>query len=143
MKKFMGGQTVFYALAVAAGISAVGCGKEEPEIAAPKPAETGAGASVGATVTASDPVAPPPVSAPPTATGTPTTPEAPEMTVPSKDALEVVTMATQSFFIANDRAPKSLDELVSSGYLKRLPVPPVGKKYVYDAENAKLSLADQ
>lgn len=63
--------------------------------------------------------------------------------MPSKDALEVVTQAAQSFFIANDRAPKSLDELVNSGYLKKLPAPPPGKKYVYTPEDAKLSLADQ
>jgi competence protein ComGC len=66
-----------------------------------------------------------------------------EVEVPSKDALEAVTMATQSFFIAHERAPKSLEELVSSGYLRKLPAPPAGKKYVYDAANANISLADQ
>jgi len=63
--------------------------------------------------------------------------------VPSKDALEAVTMAAQSFFIAHERAPKSLEELVSSGYLRKLPTPPAGKKYVYDPERANIALADQ
>ncbi|HEY1171628.1 MAG TPA: hypothetical protein VGH19_09680 [Verrucomicrobiae bacterium] len=130
---------------VLTGVLASGCGGDESEDstspAQPSPAQA---VQPTADISTPTPVAPPPPGA--ASVGTPVgqaTPEAPEMTVPSKDALEVVTMATQSFFIANDRAPKSLDELVSSGYLKRLPVPPVGKKYVYDAENAKLSLADQ
>lgn len=66
-----------------------------------------------------------------------------EVEVPSKDALEAVTLATQSFFVANQRAPRTLDELVSSGYLRKLPAPPAGKKYVYNAETANISLADQ
>jgi competence protein ComGC len=63
--------------------------------------------------------------------------------VASKDALEVVTQAAQSFFIANERAPKSLEELVSSGFLRQLPAPPEGKKYVYDPTVASLTLADK
>jgi len=63
--------------------------------------------------------------------------------VPSKDALDAVTKAVQSFFINKERAPKNLEELVASGFLKKLPAPPAGKKYVYDPERANITLANQ
>lgn len=52
-------------------------------------------------------------------------------------------MAVQSYFIRYDRAPATLDELINSGYLRKLPAPPAGKKYVYDAEKANIRLENQ
>ena len=128
--------------------SFTGCGKGEPEpTAAPvQPAADPNAGQVAVTPVATAPGTPPPpidVSAPPPMTATAPAVAAAESDVPSKDALEAVTHALQSFSIAHERAPKSLEELISSGYLRKLPPPPAGKKYVYVPEINNISLADQ
>lgn len=37
----------------------------------------------------------------------------------------------------------SLDDLVTKGYLKKLPTPPAGMKWAYDSKKWKVSLAPQ
>lgn len=119
---------------------AVGCGGD-PEPVLPQPA-TPAVQPMGEATPVSGAVPPPSAAgAPPAATAVATT--APEQEIPSKDALEAVTMAVQSYFIRYDRAPATLDELINSGYLRKLPAPPAGKKYVYDAEKANIRLENQ
>ncbi len=137
---------------VLAGV--VGCGDDKPEAAKPvTPAKQEAPAKPPTEVSIGTPTVNTAVSAPPPGAGVATPPPgsapaapgaaaaAPE--VPSKDALEAVTHAVQSFFINKERAPKNLEELVASGFLKKLPTPPAGKKYVYDPERANIVLADQ
>jgi len=45
-------------------------------------------------------------------------------------------------FKRND-APKSLNDLVKEGYLKRLPTPPPGKQYKFDPRTMHVTLADR
>ena len=49
----------------------------------------------------------------------------------------------QLFNAQEGRYPKDLDELVTQHYLGKLPAPPVGMKFVYDAEQGKVSVAPQ
>jgi hypothetical protein len=43
-----------------------------------------------------------------------------------------LTQALRKFAAENRRVPKSLDELVSAGYLPELPGAPAGKRFVFD-----------
>jgi hypothetical protein len=47
----------------------------------------------------------------------------------------------QLFNAQEGRFPKDLDELVTQHYLGKLPDPPVGMKFVYDADQGKVSVA--
>jgi hypothetical protein len=49
----------------------------------------------------------------------------------------------QLFNAQEGRNPKDLDELVAQKYIGRLPDPPAGMKFVYDASLGKVSLASQ
>jgi hypothetical protein len=44
-------------------------------------------------------------------------------------ALQVLTQAVRRYGVEQRRAPTSLDELVSNGYLDGIPQPPAGKKF--------------
>jgi hypothetical protein len=134
-------------LAVILAGTVVGCGDAEDKKTAPAttPVAPAAPASVGEPAPAAVTAPPPPsgqVTAPPSGAAAGTAPAA-VAEVPSKDALEAVTHAVQSFFIQKERAPKNLEELISAGFLRKLPTPPPGKKYVYDPERANIILADQ
>ena len=131
-------------LTVLIASAAVGCGGgDEDSTKSATPAKVETPAEVTTTTTTTAPPPPIDIAAPPPLTATAANTAAPAVEVASKDALEVVTHAAQSFFIANDRAPKSLEELVSAGLLRKLPTPPEGKKYVYDPETVSLTLADK
>ena len=47
------------------------------------------------------------------------------------------------FNVQEGRYPKDLDELVTQHCLGKLPAPPVGMKFVYDADQGKVSVAPQ
>ena len=47
----------------------------------------------------------------------------------------------QLFNVQEGRLPKDLDELVTKGYIGKLPAPPVGMKLVYDAAQGKVTTA--
>jgi hypothetical protein len=49
----------------------------------------------------------------------------------------------QLFGAQEGHFPKDLDELVTQHYLSKLPAPPVGMKFVYDAAQGKVSVAPQ
>lgn len=129
-----------------------GCG-DKPEPVKPPTSTPAAPTTAPSSVSVGTPAVQTAVSAPPPTGGaamplpgaTPAggAPTAAAEEVPSKDALDAVTKAVQSFFINKERAPKNLEELVASGFLKKLPAPPAGKKYVYDPEKANITLADQ
>ena len=133
--------------------SLVGCGDKPEATKAVTPAKQESPAKPPTEVSIGTPTVNTAVSAPPPGAGVATPPPgsaptapgtaAAEQEVPSKDALDAVTKAAQSFFVSKERAPKNLEELVASGFLKKLPAPPAGKKYVYDPERANITLADQ
>ena len=54
----------------------------------------------------------------------------------SERKLDVVSLkqAIEQFQVAEERFPKSLDELVAKRYLGRLPAPPPGMKFDYDPQ---------
>jgi len=134
-------------IAVLAGGLLAGCGgggDEAAPVAAPVAAAP-AGATVGpapATTEAPPPVAPPGSSAP--ATLTPAAPAGPAESAPlDATAQERILAAMQSYVIDNSASPKSLEELVTRGYLKSLPAAPAGKKWVYNPEKLAIELADK
>jgi hypothetical protein len=49
----------------------------------------------------------------------------------------------QLFNTQEGRNPKDLNELVAKNYIGKLPDPPQGMKFVYDADQGKVSLAPQ
>lgn len=55
-------------------------------------------------------------------------------------SLAQVQQAVQQFRAAEDRWPASLDELVRSGFLARVPAVPAGQRMVYDPATGAVSL---
>lgn len=51
-----------------------------------------------------------------------------------------VNQAIQMFRVEENRNPNTLDELVSKGYLPRLPAPPNGMKFAYDPRSGQIRL---
>ena len=49
----------------------------------------------------------------------------------------------QLFNVQEGRNPKDLNELVTQHYIGQLPDPPVGMKFVYDADQGKVSVVPQ
>lgn len=54
-----------------------------------------------------------------------------------------LTQSIQSFSVDKGRYPKDLDELVQEKYLSKLPAPPYGMKYSYDAANGTLKVVKE
>lgn len=54
-----------------------------------------------------------------------------------------ITQAIQMFEANEGRHPKSLDELVEKGMLKKIPTAPNGKKIVYDATTGTVKIVAQ
>lgn len=125
-----------------------GCGNKNADTTVSKPApgampkvNGNAGAPKEA-APAADAPAPPP--APDAAAATPQPAAAPaEGEAPSQDVVQTVLGAVQSYVIANSKNPKDLDELVRTGFLKRIPPTPPGKKLVYDAQKLDVKLVNQ
>ena len=49
----------------------------------------------------------------------------------------------QLFQAQEGRLPKDLQELVTKGYYKKMPEPPPGMKFVYDAASGKVTVVKQ
>lgn len=64
---------------------------------------------------------------------------APAQEVDRQATLDRLTQALRKFAAEQRRVPKSLDELVATGYLPELPGAPSGKRYVFD-ENLRVTL---
>lgn len=101
----------------------------------------------------SSPVSAPPVAAPPPKSA-PTVPAvAPAATAgstenpkPAKDEnpdLTALNAAYRRFWQETQSPPANLDILVKRGYLKTMPVPPKGKKFVLNWEKMEVTLAPQ
>jgi len=107
----------------------VGCGKRSS--ATPAPPEPKGAAEETATAPPPDSTAPEP---------SPQVVVADEAQIAA--ALGELTQVVRRFGVEQRRVPKTLDELVTQGYLSRVPEPPAGKKF---AINPKLEvyLADR
>ena len=105
-----------------AGLAWAGCKKEAP---APKPANT-----VGEN----------PITAPVDYLGAVSKAKQSAVKTLSTVSLD---QAVKMFFGQEGRYPKSLDELVSSGTLDKLPAAPQGMKFSYDASTGQVKVVPQ
>lgn len=87
------------------------------------------GLSVGAGCKRKPKSDPPPLSAPLPSTAT--TPE---------EALAEIHRALELWTFKRSQPPKDLNELVTGGFLQRLPSPPAGKKFVLDVAKMRVQL---
>lgn len=54
--------------------------------------------------------------------------------------LDDMSVALQAWFTSRGSAPKDIQELVKSGFIKKLPAPPPGQAYAIDAQNLRVVL---
>jgi hypothetical protein len=57
--------------------------------------------------------------------------------------LDQMTQVLRKFSFENRRLPKSLDEVVTAGYLKEIPPAPAGKKFSIEPRKVQVVLVDQ
>ena len=75
---------------------------------------------------------------------TATVPEAPAAAAPNPvEDLKALNDAVRAYTMGQLKDPSTLDELAKSGFIKRLPTPPPGKKYVLDTKKSAVFLVDQ
>ena len=72
-----------------------------------------------------------PTSLPAPSPSTATTPE---------QAVAEINRGLELWTFQRNQPPKDLNELVTAGYLQRLPVPPVGKKFAFDPVKMRVQL---
>jgi hypothetical protein len=123
-----------------------GCGRKE---AAP-PAQSGKSTATSSVESlakqeAATPPTPPP---PPRPTGNAGTDAAPAATdaplsAQEEDLLQSVFKASRNFYADKLHYARDLDELVKAGYLKRAPVAPPGKKFVFDSKSFTVRLVSE
>ncbi|MSU26596.1 MAG: hypothetical protein EXS27_01625 [Pedosphaera sp.] len=75
-------------------------------------------------------------------------PAAPEAQLPAAPPnpevdLKALNEAVRAHVMGQLKEPTTLEDLVKTGFIKRLPAPPPGKKYVLDAKKASVLLVDQ
>ena len=54
--------------------------------------------------------------------------------------LDTINYAVRKFFSQIGRPPRDVSELVARGYISKVPVPPPGKKYIYDPAEQEFKL---
>ena len=70
-------------------------------------------------------------------------PEAP-VALPNPDVdLKALNAAVRAHVMGNLKEPTTLEDLVRTGYIKRLPVAPPGKKYVLSPDKGSVLLINQ
>ena len=74
---------------------------------------------------------------------TSTAPEAPAAPPNPEVDLKTLNEAVRAHIMGLLKEPAALEDLVKTGFIKRLPTPPPGKKYVLDAKKASVLLVDQ
>ena len=72
-----------------------------------------------------------------------TGPEAPAAPPNPVEDLRALNDAVRAHVMGQLKEPDTLDDLVKTGFMKRLPTPPPGKKYVLDAKKSSVKLVDQ
>ena len=70
-------------------------------------------------------------------------PEAPALPPNPEVDLKALNEAVRAYTMGQLKEPAALDDLVKSGFIKRLPKAPAGKKYVLDAKKSAVQLVDQ
>jgi hypothetical protein len=142
----------FTPVAILSVVCLVACSKKEPAPDANARPAAPAAVSVSAEGTPDAP--PPPSAGAPPAPGADTAPPPGDpgpstATNPSPADDRIVDdlqAALQAYYLANvgssDRftAPKTLDELVKKGFIKKIPAAPAGKKIVYRPENWQVTV---
>ena len=63
-----------------------------------------------------------------------------EKTAAQTTGLMTVNQSVKQFEVVEGRLPRSLDELVASRYLDKLPKPPRGKRFIYDLKTGKVDV---
>jgi hypothetical protein len=74
---------------------------------------------------------------------TPAQPEAPAAPPNPEVDLKVLNEAVRAHVMGLTKEPATLEDLVKAGFLKRLPTPPPGKKYVLSPDKTGVILANQ
>lgn len=59
---------------------------------------------------------------------------------PPEEKLAEFNAALELWTFQRNRPPMDLNELVTTGYLKQLPTPPAGKKFLFDPVKMRVSL---
>lgn len=72
-----------------------------------------------------------------------TAPEAPAAPPNPEVDLKALNDAVRAHIMGQLKEPATLDDLVKTGFMKRLPTPPPGKKYVLDAKKASVLLVNE
>ncbi len=72
-----------------------------------------------------------------------TSPEAPAAPSNPEVDLKALNAAVVAYAMGQLKEPATLDDLVKTGFIKRLPTPPPGKKYVLDAKKSSVLLVDE
>ena len=70
-------------------------------------------------------------------------PEAPAAPSNPETDLKVLNDAVRAHVMGQLKEPTTLEDLVKTGFIKRLPTPPPGKKFVLDAKKSAVLLVDQ
>lgn len=63
-----------------------------------------------------------------------------EKTAAQTSGLVTLNQSVKQFEVVEGRLPRSLDELVASRYLDKLPPPPRGKRFIYDLKAGKVDV---
>lgn len=74
---------------------------------------------------------------------TPAQPEAPAAPPNPEVDLKALNEAVRAHVMGQLREPDTLEDLVKTGFIKRLPTPPPGKKYILDAKKSAVLLVNQ
>jgi hypothetical protein len=131
----------FFPVAIMAAVLC-GCGKHSEQPAPTQPASVSADSA--ASQQPGEPTAPPSSAQPTPAASAPapaaTTPAAAPSNANTEAALATLTQAVRKYSFEQRRMPKSLQEVISAGYISPMPQAPPGKKFVLDAKNVQVVL---
>lgn len=74
----------------------------------------------------------------------PQTVDAPVVTAENQEKiLTQLTEAASRYWLTKGQIPGTLDEVVAAGFLKSVPTPPAGQRFVIDPRTAHVELVDQ
>jgi hypothetical protein len=67
----------------------------------------------------------------------------PGVSAEAQATLTELTTAARKYAHEKNKIPATLDEVVAAGYLKSIPAPPAGKRFVLDSRRVVVVLVDQ
>jgi hypothetical protein len=124
--KFM---KLFLICFAAAGLCWMGCGKSKSSTPVATP-------STDPTPAVAEPAPPPP----PSPDSQPSDAPAPDAEEPTVAQLN---MAVNAYIMGELKEPKTLEDLIKAGYMKRLPAAPPGKKFVLNGNRTQVLLINK